>query len=145
MPEISPRLRVLNRLECLALLGQARIGRIGLSIGALPVILPVNYCLLSDQILLRTSRGTKLAAATDHAVVAFEVDTFEADGSAGWSVLVRGIASEVTDPRELADARATPLISWAVDGLADHYVTITTAEISGRSFDRRAHPNLSSI
>ncbi len=135
MTESVPRMRVLSRSECLVLLAGSRVGRVGLSIGALPAIFPVNFVLLDDKILFRTSQGTKLAAATSHHVVAFEVDGFEADGSAGWSVLVRGTSAEVTDPRTLADAWSSPLVAWAMDGRADHYVVIPTEDISGRRFE----------
>ena len=133
--ETPPRLWALSRPECLELLAGGSIGRLGLSIGALPVILPVNYVLVHESLMFRTVHGTKLDAATRNAVVAFEVDEFESDGSAGWSVLVRGIASEITDRHLLAQARSRPLSSWALDGLADHYVLIGTDEITRRRFD----------
>lgn len=129
-----PRLRALSRPECLALLADASVGRLGLSIEALPVILPVNYLLIRDSIVFRTVHGTKLDAATRHAVVAFEVDQYESDGSAGWSVLVRGVASETTDHQFLTEARSRGLTSWALDGLADHYIRIDTEMVTGRQF-----------
>jgi nitroimidazol reductase NimA-like FMN-containing flavoprotein (pyridoxamine 5'-phosphate oxidase superfamily) len=137
-PHTRPNLQGLDRAECLALLSAGTVGRIGLSIGALPVILPVNYVAIGDGIVFRTVRGTKLSAATHNTVVAFEVDDFEDDGNSGWSVLVRGIASETTDPEIVTEARAHALSSWALDGLADHYVLITTDEVTGRRFDHDA-------
>ena len=67
-------LEVLASDQCLRLLAQAPLGRVGLTSGALPVILPVNFLLQEDHILVRTGRGTKLDAATRNAVVAFEAD-----------------------------------------------------------------------
>jgi len=130
----QPRMRVLTPPECLLLLAESSVGRLGLSIGALPVILPVNFVLTEAGIVFRTVHGTKLDAAARNAVVAFEVDRFEVDGSAGWSVLVRGIASEITDPSALANMRARELTPWAQDGRADHYVRVGTDEITGRRF-----------
>jgi uncharacterized protein len=118
----------------MTLLMEASVGRLGLSIEALPVILPVNYVLIDDSIVFRTVHGTKLDAATRHAVVAFEVDQYEPDGSAGWSVLVRGRASEITDPEIPTTARARGLSSWALDGAADHYILIDTDVVTGRRF-----------
>jgi len=118
----------------MALLAEASVGRLGLSIGALPVILPVNYLLIGDRIVFRTVHGTKLDAATRNAVVAFEADQYENDGSAGWSVLVRGIAAETTDHQILTTARSRGLTSWALDGLADHYILIDTEVVTGRRF-----------
>ena len=125
--EISPE-------ECLTLLDLADVGRIGVSVHALPVILPVNYVIHDGDVVLRVSSGTKLAAATAGAVVAFEVDHHDHHGTSGWSVLVQGRAEEIVDPGELTQARMLPLHSWALDGSADHYVRIRTATISGRRF-----------
>jgi uncharacterized protein len=124
-------LEVLDRDECLRLLGGAVIGRVGVSSGALPRVLPVNFRLDGDRILIRTSRGTKLDAATANAVVAFEVDEIDPVAHTGWSVMVTGIARELTDPGELAGARTPPLAHWAPGG--DHrVVAISTELVSGR-------------
>jgi uncharacterized protein len=130
-----PNFWVLGRRECLGLLATGEVGRVGVSIGALPAILPVNYTLLGENVLFRTVPGTKLSAATQQQVVAFEVDGFDESGSTGWSVLVQGRASEVTDADMLARARSMSLEAWALDGVADRYVLIPTEKISGRRFD----------
>lgn len=135
--KLAPRghLQTLSRTECLALLGGASVGRLGVSIGALPAILPVNYCLLDDAVVVRTVPGSKLDAATTQAVVAFEVDHHEPDGTSGWSVLVQGVAEEATDPIELAELRALPLRAWAFpSGEAHRFLRIDTELISGRTF-----------
>jgi nitroimidazol reductase NimA-like FMN-containing flavoprotein (pyridoxamine 5'-phosphate oxidase superfamily) len=64
------RLETLDRDECLRLLATVPVGRIGLSIGALPAILPVNFAMVGSSIVIRTVVGSKLDAATRHAVVA---------------------------------------------------------------------------
>ena len=60
-----------------------------------PLIFPVNYGIDRGVIVIRTDEGTKLAAA-DHANVTFEVDAIDSRTRSGWSVLVRGLAEEVT-------------------------------------------------
>lgn len=122
-------LEVLDRDECLRLLRDGRVGRIGLSSAALPVVLPVNYALSGDRIVLRTAQGSRLAAATANAVVAFEVDDLDRAGD-GWSVLVTGVAEEVTDPEERARCRALPLGPWGPG--AERFVRISTDIVSGR-------------
>jgi len=67
-------LEVLDRDERLQLLGGATIGRIGVTSGALPAVLPVNLWLSGDRIVVRTGDGSKLDAAAPDAVVAFEAD-----------------------------------------------------------------------
>ena len=85
---------VLGRTECLRLLSGASVGRLAVTVGALPVILPVNFLRLDrDRVLIRTTTGTKLDAATRHAVVAFEVDDFDSFSHTGWSVCVTGVAA----------------------------------------------------
>ena len=55
----------------------APLGRVGVSGGALPSVLPVNFRFDGRQILIRTGVGTKLDAAVANAVVAFEVDEID--------------------------------------------------------------------
>jgi len=131
-------LEILDRSECLRLLASTPVGRIGLSIGALPVILPVNYRLIGGHIVIRTVPGTKLDAATKRAVVAFEADSYAPDGSWGWSVLVQGVCSRIADAAEIAALAATPLPTWAFDGeVADRLVRIELSFVNGRRFRRR--------
>lgn len=129
-------LEVLEREECLRLLGGATLGRIGLSFEALPTVLPVNFCLDHDRILVRTGVGTKLDAATRNAVVAFEVDDFDSIYHAGWSVVVTGVAREVTNAEELAELRRARLTRWAPTGNG-HVIAISTELVSGRRIPER--------
>ncbi|HEX7165541.1 MAG TPA: pyridoxamine 5'-phosphate oxidase family protein [Acidimicrobiales bacterium] len=124
-------LEVLSRQECLRLLASRSIGRIAVTSQALPVILPVNFLIDGDRILIRTTPGTKLYSATAGAVVGFEVDDFEGLGHSGWSVSVTGLASVVTDEHELARIGRLPLARWARSG-DEHVIAITTEIVSGR-------------
>ncbi len=127
-------MEILTSTECAELLETAPVGRVAITVAALPVILPVNFRVVGNDIVFRTHPGTKLAAATSGAVVAFEVDAYAPDGRSGWSVVVQGIASEVTDPAELERARESVVEAWAVDGQGDHVVRIDIQTISGRRF-----------
>ncbi len=131
------RLETLDRDECLKLLTTVPVGRIGVSIAVLPVVLPVNFALVGTNIVIRTVPGTKLDAATRLAVVAFEVDSFAQDGSWGWSVLVQGVCAEVTDAAERARLDASAVPAWAFDdGAAEQFVRIETSFVNGRRFGR---------
>jgi uncharacterized protein len=119
--------------ECLRLLASVTVGRVGVTIDALPAVLPVNFVMSEGAVVFRTVPGTKLDAATAGAVVAFEADDHgTADAPGGWSVLVRGIARELTLPSELAKARALPLEPWAWDCGADRFVRIEPRVLTGR-------------
>ncbi|HEX2381771.1 MAG TPA: pyridoxamine 5'-phosphate oxidase family protein [Acidimicrobiales bacterium] len=124
-------LAVLEREECIALLGSATVGRIAITSNALPVVLPVNFVLLDDRIVIRTSRGTKLDAATRNTVVAFEVDEIDRVEQTGWSVLVTGVARELVAPDEIDEVSASPPARWA-PGPDGRYIAISTDMISGR-------------
>ena len=45
---------------CLALLGAGGIGRVAVSIGAVPAVFPVNYAMLDGEVVFRTGGGTRL-------------------------------------------------------------------------------------
>jgi uncharacterized protein len=130
-------LEVLDRDESLRLLGSAVLGRIAISSGALPTVLPVNFRFDGRRILFRTGVGTKLDAATDNAVVAFEVDEVDPATESGWSVVVTGMAREVKDHTELAGLESRPLARWA-SGDDDRVVSISVDLVSGRRIVRDA-------
>ena len=131
---MSSSTEILNTSQCLDLLRQVPVGRVGISIDALPVILPVHYAVVGEGIVFRTNPGTKLAAATNGAVVAFEVDSYAEDGKTGWSVMVQGVASEVSDIGLYEDFLGAPAGAWALGGRADHLVRIEAQKVSGRRF-----------
>lgn len=125
------RVVLLDRAECLRLLGQRTFGRVGVSVGALPAVLPVNYRLVDTTIVFRTGRGTKLDAATDRAIVAFEIDDIDPLSHTGWSVLVTGEAQRVTNPEQLAELDHAGVPHW-VPGDVAATVAIPTTIVSGR-------------
>lgn len=131
-------LEELDRRQCVELLVRVPVGRVGVVIRALPAILPVNFVLVDSHIVFRTIPGTKLDAAIANAVVAFEVDSYAPDGTWGWSVLVQGMASEITDPAALAALADIPLHPWAFhERVARRFVRIEMSFVSGRRFHRR--------
>lgn len=132
-------LEVLDRSECLGLLAASRLGRIAVTFGALPVILPVNFCLTGDQVVFRTSVGTKLDAATCETIVAFEVDEFDPLAHTGWSVVVTGYASEVTEPTVRAELEAAPIPHWA-PSRGERYIAVSTEMITGRRINPELGP-----
>lgn len=122
---------VLDEAECLRLLATQHIGRVAVTIGAVPAVFPVNFGLLDGIVIFRTAAGTKLSAATCNSVVAFEVDEFDPLYHEGWSVLLVGVAEELTDPELLRRALKLPLAAWA-PGPRDHVVCLQPEFVSGR-------------
>jgi nitroimidazol reductase NimA-like FMN-containing flavoprotein (pyridoxamine 5'-phosphate oxidase superfamily) len=131
-------LEPLSRDECLTRLASVSLGRIGLSIDALPAVLPVHFVMHDGAILIRTAAGSKLDAATRDAVVALEVDGIDEEHSSSWSVLVQGVATGIVDPIERQRAYGAELQSWSLAESADHFVRIELTNVSGRRTIRRA-------
>lgn len=105
---------VLERDECLLLLATHRLGRVAVSLGALPTVLPVNFRLVGDRIVFRAAVDPRLEAAMRDAVVAFEVDEIDEIDHTGWSVVVTGIARAVSDPA--GDVRTVEVSTDLVTG-----------------------------
>ena len=132
----------LSTERCRALLGQHHIGRLAYldTAGVFPLVLPMNYLLLGNDVVIRTDPGSKLRAALHNAPVAFEVDGVDSEREVGWSVLVRGFVSEVTDQSELEHLRKSPLRPWA-PGPKAHYLRVTPRQLTGRQISMSALPS----
>jgi nitroimidazol reductase NimA-like FMN-containing flavoprotein (pyridoxamine 5'-phosphate oxidase superfamily) len=124
-------LAVLNRAECLALLATVPVGQVVFSHRALPEILPMNFRLDGDGIVIRVASGSTLARTADGTVLAFHADRIEVAAHAGWSVTVVGRASEIVEETEQARVAALPLESWLGDG-RDHFLRIAAERVTGR-------------
>ena len=116
--------------ECRVLLAGRTFGRVGVTSGGLPVILPVRYLYADGEIRFRTGGGTKLRAAESGDVVAFEVDSYDGETGAGWSVLVLGRATVVT---ATADHDGLPMFDPKdAGGRRDHDIHLHCELITGR-------------
>lgn len=132
--ERQPQTRVheLSREESMELLQlHSFVGRIGFVVEGLPLILPVNYLADDESIVFCTEPGTKLSTIGGGARVVFEVDDSRPLYHAGWSVVVKGTAREITDVSELDELRRGPLHSWATRS-TEHWVRISMDEVTGR-------------
>ncbi|KOU61708.1 pyridoxamine 5'-phosphate oxidase [Streptomyces sp. MMG1533] len=124
--------RELDRQECLRLLAKVVLGRIVHTRQALPAVQPVNFSLDNDNaVMLRTSASSELVRAIDGAVVAFEADEVDVRAHSGWSVVVTGPATVVTDPAEHARLIRTGPRSW-VPAPDEVFVRIEPELVTGR-------------
>lgn len=135
--EQTQRMTVLEQLsepECYRLLELHRLGRIAITVGERPEIFPVNYALRGRLIAFRTAPGTKLVPSPMWPI-AFEVDEFDAAIGVGWSVVVHGMAQDVT-AKEHATAQAVKGLSIRPRAPGDktHVVAIQPLEVTGRRF-----------
>ena len=127
----SSALKQLTSEECLRLMASVPLGRIIYTRQALPAVELVNFALDNGDIIIRTGRGGKLAAATRGVVVAFEADCVDPDRHVGWSVTVIGQSQEVTDPKEIGRLEKIGLRSWA-PGEREHFIRISPGILNGR-------------
>ena len=125
------RVEELTRSECFGLLAAGNLGRVAVVDDRGPVVFPVSFVLDRHTVVFRTEPGTKLCAARQGSLVCLEADGTDAAGRTGWSVIVRGEITEVTDPAELDRLRALPLRAQA-PGARGHFVRILPATLTGR-------------
>ena len=121
----------MDRRECLHLLQyESFLGRIAFASDGVVHMRPVNY--LGDErgLVFCTASETILAAVSAGTAIVFEIDASHPLEHSGWSVIVRGDATEITDPQELDYLRRGPLKSWAVSP-RERWVRLAIAEISG--------------
>ena len=116
------------------MLAREVIGRIAVVIGATPMIMPVNYVLDGDDIVIRTMPGSRLDVGQGHA--AFEVDSFDRAQASGWSVLATGTLEQLA-PGTADHQRVTqlPLRSWA-PGVRDLWLRLRPSHLTGRIIRR---------
>ncbi len=127
-------LEILSEEQCRELLASRDLGRIAFPLGEDTEMFPVNYSTDGTIVVFRTGTGTKLAQATATRV-AFEVDEWDAAKKVGWSVVLKGVALEVTragDPFATA-LRARHVVPMA-PGEHDYWIAIYPAMMSGRRF-----------
>ena len=123
----------LGRDECVALLRKAYIGRLAVVIEGQPHVLPLNYAVDDNGIIVFRTAELTAATAAGLAKVAFEVDDIDVERHQGWSVAVHGFGRDIThgiDP-ESERLRELPVRPWA-PGQRDQWFKITPAEITGR-------------
>jgi uncharacterized protein len=147
-PDITARrVDVLSDTDSRQLLATHTLGRVGVTSGGLPQILPVCYLYDDGVIVFRTGAGTKLRAAESGDVLAFEVDHFDPTSGQGWSVLVLGRASILTTEHE---HQGLPTLDGpTICGDRNHYVRLQCELITGRVIEAapcrsEAHVNYAS-
>jgi nitroimidazol reductase NimA-like FMN-containing flavoprotein (pyridoxamine 5'-phosphate oxidase superfamily) len=136
---VDEGLELLTEDQARELLARGEIGRVGITIGALPAIFPVNYRVIEGAIVFRTAPGSKMSAAAEGAVVAFEVDDYQLADRTGWSVLAIGRAEVVHDLDLTFKVNESQLEPFA-DGTRTSIVRIEPTFLSGRRLVHESKP-----
>ena len=130
------RMEEMDEATCRALLRTSAFGRIAFTEGALPAVQPVAFVVDGAEIVIPTRHGSKVAAASRHTVVAFEVDDVDLAGRTGWNVTVVGPSRLIDDPDEIHRLHAYGVRPWAPGGEDHCYVGITMGLVTGRRVHR---------
>ncbi len=135
-------LDVLDRATCMSLLGTLDVGRCAwVEDDGRVVVLPVNFFIEAGDIIFRSAAGAKLLAARKGQLFSFEGDLLEPALHSGWSVLVTGPASEVTDPDE-AERLSRLVHPWGRD-VRPRVVRLQVHQVTGRRL--RVQPGGTSV
>jgi hypothetical protein len=136
LPDDRPRdhagLAVLSFEECLRLAGSEPVGRIAFADNGDIHIFPVHHCMVGGVVGFRTADGTKLGAALDGSVVAFEVDRYDVERRTGWSVLIKGRAEMVYEESLLTRLRGCDLPPWRGRVPRPVWIAVRPDAVSGR-------------
>jgi nitroimidazol reductase NimA-like FMN-containing flavoprotein (pyridoxamine 5'-phosphate oxidase superfamily) len=121
---------------CRQMLVRCTFGRVAFDGDDGLTVLPVNCLFSGDVVVFRTQAGSALDRLEDGHVVAFETDHVDPISESGWSVLVRGTATHLTDQEQTAALTQTETHAWA-PGPHDRWVQIHPQRITGRIIYRQ--------
>ena len=133
----SPRvetLAVLTEHQCLDYLRSRDLGRVAFQIDQYVDVFPVNYTCDGSTVIFRTASLTRLQRAPQVRVT-FEADSWDPVIGLGWSVVLKGVAREVTggsDP--FSKALRQNVVLPLAPGTGEHWIAIYPSEITGRRF-----------
>jgi hypothetical protein len=124
--------RELSASECAELLRRGVAGRVALSTPTGPHIVPVNYTVVEDAIIMRTSPYSLLGTYGRDTTLAFEIDGLDEENRRGWSVQARGRVEVLTDPDELDTIRDLGQPDPWAGGARSLHLRLRWTELSGR-------------
>ena len=116
-----------------ALLADGGPGHIGMSVNALPAVLPTNYLYLGGSIVCATDDDLIARAPEQQAVVALCADRIDTSRCWHWHVHVVGTAGLVTDDNTYTELVMLGLRPPGAQHPA-HYLRLQPAVITGRRF-----------
>ena len=124
-------LHVLHLAECRRLLATVAIGRIAFTEAAMPSIQPAAFAISGEDVVIPTGLGSKMAAGSRGAVVAFEVDDYDLIERTGWNVTVIGPSRLISVPSQVAALDALGVLPWA-PAVTHCYIAVYMAVVRGR-------------
>ncbi|ADD43134.1 pyridoxamine 5'-phosphate oxidase family protein [Stackebrandtia nassauensis] len=130
---ISRGQETLTRDECVHLLRTAVFGHIGITVRALPMIVPARFVVDAGRIVIPVSSSSEVLHASQSSIVAFEANDVNTHTGEGWSVLVVGRARVVEEGPEFDRLARLANLMW-VTAPETRYIVIALDMVSGRRF-----------
>ena len=127
----------LDRPTCLALLTTQHVGRLIIDAAA-PVIRVINYTAVEHTIMFRSDPGPQIDDIVDAPVV-FEADMFDDQTRSGWSVVVRGVARDLSSNLAGLGQSGVTVDPWA-PGPKNRWFAITIDDVTGRLLRGEVRP-----
>ena len=119
----------LDERHCLSLLQGATFGRLGLSVDALPVIVPVSYEVRDRRLLLAAQPFLGADVAQREPVACLQVDGRDERPGLAWTVLATG---RLTSPPDTSGAATGPGPSDAAGAAWTANLVLSIALVSGQ-------------
>jgi uncharacterized protein len=120
------------RDQCLDLVESNHLGRVAWQAADLLQILPVTYAMHQGYVYFRTTPDGILSELAQPTRVALEVDKLDQQTRSGWSIVLHGRTSAVSEPDALAHLwAADSLVPWA-GGNRTLFICIRPDRVSGR-------------
>jgi nitroimidazol reductase NimA-like FMN-containing flavoprotein (pyridoxamine 5'-phosphate oxidase superfamily) len=126
------RFEAISREQCFDPLATNHLGRVAWQAADLPQILPVTYAMYQGSVYFRTTPDGILSELAQPTRVALEVDVLDQQTRSGWSIVLQGRTSAVSEPDALAHLwAADSLVPWA-GGNRTLFICIRPDRVSGR-------------
>ena len=133
-------LDVLDEAECRRLLPTAWMGRVAFTEGAMPAIQPAAFTVSGNDVLIPTGLGSKMAAGSRGAVLAFEVDDYDLTERTGWNVTVIGPSRLISDPMHVTALNALGAMPWS-PATTHCYIALHMVLVRGRRISSPRRPS----
>ena len=125
-------LHAMSHTECYDLLRTESIARFAyIARAGVPDIVPVNYLLDGEDVLIRSGPGPKLQAAERREMVALEMDAIAPGDRTARSVVVAGRAERLSDHEAHALEERLADTPWAA-GPRRHVIRVRPTRVTGR-------------
>ncbi len=134
-PRHRGQVEELDPATCRELLASAQTARVVHVVEDRPQIALVNIALDGDDVVVRSTAGSRLSTAlsSPESAVLVQADEVDASTRSGWSVVARGRMTPVLDQVTAARLDRTIAPSWILGDSGGTWLRLTVEELTGRA------------